>query len=135
MCDKGCMVLATLFLLALAQFPAVALDEPLAVVRRRPDGLSHARPLDKWKSWLRVWERHRERMLEAGCRPGMIRSKIAHAHKKIAQTLHARKRKKDARSHYLAWWRHDRLALRGLVWWAALATASDADPVPGIDEH
>jgi glycosyltransferase involved in cell wall biosynthesis len=110
-----------LWIRVLARYPVVALDEVLAVIRRRPDSISRTRELEKWQSWLRIWLRHRGTMLEAGCPPATVRRKIAHAHKKVAQTLHAGGRWREARRHYLAWWRAEPWQLRGGFWWAALA--------------
>ena len=114
-----------LWIRVLSRHPAVAVDEILAVIHRRSDSMSRRRGPEQWGAWLRLWLDHKELMLSSGCSPATVRRKIAHAHKKLAQTLRAAGRLREARRHYLDWWRAEPWRLRGLAWWAALALARD----------
>jgi len=114
-----------LWIRILSRYPAVAVDEVLAVIHRRSDSMSRRRGPEQWACWLRLWLDRRELMLGSGCPPATVRRKIAHANKKLAQTLHAAGRVREARRHYLDWWRAEPWRIRGLAWWTALALARD----------
>jgi glycosyltransferase involved in cell wall biosynthesis len=120
-----------LWIRLVTRFPVVYVDRPLVVIRRGEDNLSRTRPLDKWRAALRLWTEHAERLQSSGCPPSLVRRKIAHAHKKIAQTCRSLGKYREARLHYLEWWRLQPWHLRGLAWWIALGSVrhdDSADP-------
>jgi len=110
-----------LWIRLLARTPAVYVDRPMGIVRRRGGNLSRDWQLEKWRCWLRVWEKNAAVLLAAGCSARHLRARRAHAHKKIAQTLHERGDYLQARRHYLSWWRLEPWQLRGPVWSAVLS--------------
>jgi len=109
-----------LWLRVLSRHRVAAIDRPLTLIRRRDDSISRTRLMEKWRSWLRLWEKHEALLLEAGCSASLVRRKKAHAHKKIAQTAHAAGDRRLAARHYLAWWRLQPWQVRGLAWGALL---------------
>ncbi len=112
-----------LWIRLLERFPAVRLDRPLVILRAQPDSLSRTRVLEKWRAMLDLFTRHEERLVRAGCPASLVRRRIGHAHKKLAQTCRALGRGDEARAHYLAWWRIEPLQLRALFWWMTLSIA------------
>jgi glycosyltransferase involved in cell wall biosynthesis len=109
-----------LWIRVLASHRAAYLERPSLVIRTGQDSISRTRVLEKWTCWLRIWEKHRDLLLRSGCSPAGIRSRLAHAHKKIAQACRSSGRYAEARSHYRDWWRCQPWQLRGLFWWAVL---------------
>ena len=103
-----------------ARHPFTYVDRPLVTVRPGEDSFGRARPLEKWRSWLQLWTRHESLLLDHGCPGSLVRGKKAHAHKKVAQTLHRMGRYAEARHHYLQWWRCGRWRVRAIFWWAVL---------------
>jgi glycosyltransferase involved in cell wall biosynthesis len=114
-----------LWIRILSRYPAVVVDEVLAVIHRRSDSMSRRRGPEQWRCWLRLWLERKELLLGSGCSPATVRRKIAHAHKKLAQTLRAAGRVREARRHYLDWWRIEPWRLRGLGWWTVLTLTRD----------
>lgn len=110
-----------LWIRALAKSPATYVDCPLTVVRTQGDSISRTGVLEKWRCWLRLWEKHDGVLRAAGCSAWLLRARRAHAHKKIAQTLRALGNDAAARPHALAWWRCRPWDPRGLLLWARLA--------------
>jgi len=112
-----------LWIRILARHRVVYLDQPAVIIRSRDDGVSRSRTLEKWQCWLRVWQKHQSLLLQSGCKPRSVRSRLAHAHKKIAQSCLSLKRYSEARSHFGEWWRRQPWQVRGLLWWSALSLA------------
>jgi glycosyltransferase involved in cell wall biosynthesis len=110
-----------LWIRIVARYPVVYVDRPLMTIRRGADNLSRTRVLEKWRSGLRLWERHRGLLLRSGCPPRLLNRKLGHAHKKVAQGCHAIGSYREARTHYLRWWLCRPWQVRGLLWWVALA--------------
>ncbi len=111
-----------------ARYPLVFIDRPLLTIRRGDDNLSRTRILEKWRFGLRLWERHRDLLLHSGCPPGLLRRKLGHAHKKVAQACHTLRDYPEARAHYLRWWLCQPWQVRGLLWWATLSVGSGTGP-------
>jgi glycosyltransferase involved in cell wall biosynthesis len=110
-----------LWIRVLAVHRAAYLERPGLVIRTGDDSISRTRALEKWRCWLRVWEKHRELLLSSGCTPRSVRGRLAHAHKKIAQACLSSGRYAEAKSHYRDWWRCQPWQIRGVLWWAALS--------------
>ena len=105
-----------LWIRILARSPAVYVDKPLVIVRDLADSINARRTLDKWQSWLRLWNKHQDLLLSSECPRRLVRRKQAHAHKKIAQTLHAVGRYSESAEHYRKWWRLQPWQARGMLW-------------------
>jgi glycosyltransferase involved in cell wall biosynthesis len=112
-----------LWIRLVTRFPVVYVDRPLIVIRRGEDTLSRTRLVEKWRAALRLWTSHADRLERAGCPASLIRRKIAHAHKKVAQTCRSLGMYREARLHYLAWWRLQPWHLRALAWGIILGRA------------
>ena len=90
-----------LWIRVLTRHRAAYLERPGLVIRTGDDSISRTRVLEKWRCWLRVWEKHKDLLLRSGCTPRSVRGKLAHAHKKIAQTCLSSGRYAEARSRRL----------------------------------
>jgi glycosyltransferase involved in cell wall biosynthesis len=112
-----------LWIRVVARYPIVYVDRPLTTIRRSDDSISRTRPLEKWRCWLRLWTKHQALLVRSGCPPRLLRRKLGHAHKKIAQTCRSLGDYEEASAHYLRWWRCQPGQVRGLVAWAALSLA------------
>ncbi|HEX9428131.1 MAG TPA: glycosyltransferase [Candidatus Polarisedimenticolia bacterium] len=115
-----------LWMRLLERFPAVLLDRPLVILRAQPDSLSRTRLLMKWRAMVELFTRHEARLLRADCPASLVRRRLAHAHRKLAQTCRTLGLREEARRHYLAWWRLQPLQLPALFWWMALSLPHSA---------
>ena len=115
-----------LWIRILARFPITFVDKPLVIVRERRDSISGTQALRKWESWLRLWNKHQDLLVASGCPRRLVTARQAHAHKKIAQTLHAQGKYADSARHYMSWWRHHPWQARGFLWGMVLSQKRDA---------
>jgi glycosyltransferase involved in cell wall biosynthesis len=110
-----------LWIRIVASYPIAYVDRLLLITRRREDNISRTRILQKWRSDLRLWQKHETLLLRCGCPRDLVRRKLAHAHKKIAQTCCASGDFREARVHYMSWWILEPWQVLGLFWWVALS--------------